>query len=171
MARTDQQHAAVKLLAEGLGDFLHVRRTARIVADEELDFVEDDHGARHLPVDRKHLADQADELVGRYVIDHGELRPQGGAGLLEVGGEVGIGIEDGLGKDGADVQIVKFAEEILAGRFDRSFHLVEDAVLLEPHAELGLRQRLGQALGARTMLSTARRTLSPPPEGSVPEAA
>ncbi len=149
LARADQQHAAVKLLAEGLGDFLHVGRAARIVADEKLDFVQHDHGARDLPIDRQHLADQPDELVGGDVFDHGELRPQGRAGLLQIGGEVTVGVEDGLGEDGADVQVVQFAEELLAGRLDRSLHPVEDAVLLEPHAELRLRQRLGQALGRK----------------------
>ena len=68
---------------------------------------------------------------------------------FQVGGETGVGVEDGLGEDGADVEVVEFAEELLAGRFDRGLHPVEDAVLLEPHAELRLRQRLGQALGRK----------------------
>jgi hypothetical protein len=68
--------------------------------------------------------------------------------LLEVGCERAIGVQDGLGKHGADIKIVKLAVEVLAGCLDGGFHLVVDAVLLEPHAELGLWQRLGKTLRA-----------------------
>ena len=112
-----------------------------------MDFVQHNHGAGDLLADGKNLADQTDELVGGDVVDDGILGSQSCAGLHEVGGEVGVSVEHRLGQDGADIQIVQLFEELLAGRFDGQFHVVEEAVFFQPNAELSLRQGLRQPLG------------------------
>ena len=76
LARAYYEHTAVELFAEGLRDFLHVRRAARVISDEELDLIQYDHGTRNVAVHGKDFADQTNELVGRDVLDYGELRSQ-----------------------------------------------------------------------------------------------
>ena len=151
LAGAHDDEMAVHLLGHGLGDLGHQRGTNVGVTNVLLHLVEDQDGARHAPV----LADAQQGFLGGLEEglrgDVGGLRRELGAqGLKHVGlggGELGVAGENGAGKGAADVEVVEFAGEVLAGRGDALLDLGIPALRFEPEAELGLRVERRQAGG------------------------
>ena len=151
LARANDHHLAIELLAHGLRDLGHEHRAVVGFADVLLYLVEDeqDAGRASIPaVELECLFDGGEELFGRDVARHRRVACAQRLPRLGVARCVARIASQQCLRDGAtDVQVVQFPVECLAGGLDRSLHHVEVALRMEPQAEACLRVLLRKADG------------------------
>ena len=103
---------------------------------------------RQLAVRRQRLPRRLDELLGRDVgLQRRELLGQQLPGRPYVGREAGVGVDQRIGDDRADVEVVELTQPVLPGRLDRGANGGEQPPLAQPEAEARLGVLRGPATG------------------------
>ena len=144
LTRASEKKAPTEVLTAGLGDLLDQEGAGLVLTDVLLDLIESDQRERELAILRERVANGVDHLLGRDVIDLGELLLQQCPRLLGAAGEIRIDLEQCLRDVRRDVEVPQLLVPVFAGCLDALSDPIEVAFVPQPHYESGQRVLLGK---------------------------